>query len=466
MHKALFPMLPQDLESLLAIFAIAFLAGAPGIGGGGINVPILMMLARFDIKEAVPLSHIAVMGNTLAQMIFNLRLVHPSCPTRPLVHFEAAALIMPAMLGGNSLGVVVGHVFPPTALIVISLALLTLTSVKTTLKGCQHRRMTLAAGVSARSSLSLTQRPASDGAAALELPGNSSSLERMGAEPLGPSGLPGDCPRGLLADDGKVRYPWNVIGFMVAFIAVFCLDFVLLAQDVSGIQSCTPVYWVVLLGIYPFIAIAVIFGIRFLKELARWHEERGHGTIQGDLQVNTLSVTILPCVACLIGLFAGLLGLGGGEFTVPLLLEFGFQARVAAATSGFLTFLNTFSNIAHYIIAGTMEPFLGHGVALFAVAMLGSFTGLIVGNTQYIRERSYLIIFLVAFLLAFSGVLLAMRGLTPQRINWTFQPFAADDRRPAATAPLSRGRRQLQARVCSMQLRPSLDRDLVNDRSR
>jgi len=404
MHKALFPILPEDLGSFAAIFVIAFLAGAPGIGGGGINVPILMMLARFDIKEAVPLSHIAVMGNTLAQMVFNLRLLHPSCPRRPLVHFEAAALVMPAMLGGNCLGVVVGHVFPPTALIILSLVLLVLTSLKTTLKALHLRQSTLAAITCARSATPLAP---------------SAGAGSPGGE--GRSGSPGDedGEGGALA--GKVRYPWRVIGFMVCFI----VDFLLLSQDVSGIRACTPGYWAALLGIYPIIGLAILFAVRQLKALAEWHRRQGHAAIEGDLQVTTRSVTILPCVSCIIGLLAGLLGLGGGEFIVPLLLEFGFQARVAAATSGFLTFLNTSTNIAHYIIAGTMEPFLGHGITLFLFAMLGSAAGLTVGNTRYVREHSYLIIFVVAFLLAFSGVLLAFRGLAPQRINWEFQPFCS-----------------------------------------
>ncbi|CAJ1346515.1 unnamed protein product, partial [Effrenium voratum] len=59
LHKMLFPMLGSDASFFFVIFIVSFLAGAPGIGGGGINVPLLMMLNRFTIKEAVPISHIA-----------------------------------------------------------------------------------------------------------------------------------------------------------------------------------------------------------------------------------------------------------------------------------------------------------------------------------------------------------------------------------------------------------------------
>lgn len=111
LHKQLFPMLPRDVTFFLVIFVVSFLAGAPGIGGGGINVPLLMMLNRFTIKEAVPISHIAVMGNALSQLLFNTRLRHPSMAQRPLIHYEMAAILLPAMLGGNSLGIVVSKAF-------------------------------------------------------------------------------------------------------------------------------------------------------------------------------------------------------------------------------------------------------------------------------------------------------------------------------------------------------------------
>ncbi|OLQ07327.1 hypothetical protein AK812_SmicGene9278 [Symbiodinium microadriaticum] len=49
LHKRLFPMLGGDATFFFVIFIVAFLAGAPGIGGGGINVPLLMMLNRLRL---------------------------------------------------------------------------------------------------------------------------------------------------------------------------------------------------------------------------------------------------------------------------------------------------------------------------------------------------------------------------------------------------------------------------------
>merc|ERR1719199_1653388 len=96
-----------------------------------------MMINSFGIKEAVPLSHSAVMGNAFAQLLVNVRQRHPSAPSRPLIHFELAILALPAQLGGNSIGVVIGRVFPPTLLIILSLLMLALAATKTFMKGSE-----------------------------------------------------------------------------------------------------------------------------------------------------------------------------------------------------------------------------------------------------------------------------------------------------------------------------------------
>merc|ERR1719321_2096787 len=109
-----------------------------------------------------------------------------------------------------------------------------------------------------------------------------------------------------------------------------------------------------------------------MNRLSQWHRDRGDGVIQGDPYLTAKSVILFPLLAVLIGLVAGLLGLGGGEFMVPLLLEFGLMPRVASATSGFLILFTTSSNVVHYLVAGTIEPFVGYGVACFFLALVGA----------------------------------------------------------------------------------------------
>ena len=84
--------------------------------------------------EAFPLSHCAVLGNAFAMLLVNAPQRHPSAERRPLIYYELALLLLPAMLGGSSLGVIVGRIFPPALLIVLSIVLLVLTTAKTLVK--------------------------------------------------------------------------------------------------------------------------------------------------------------------------------------------------------------------------------------------------------------------------------------------------------------------------------------------
>ena len=132
LHTKFSDVQSSDLLGTVAIFFGGVLAGMSGIGGGGLNVPLLMLVMNFDVwEEAVPLSHIMVFGNAIAQNAVNLRRHHPLQPGRPLVDFAVPILLLPAQLGGNSLGVLVGPSFPGTIMAALASALLTLAGAKT-----------------------------------------------------------------------------------------------------------------------------------------------------------------------------------------------------------------------------------------------------------------------------------------------------------------------------------------------
>merc|ERR1712023_606339 len=134
---------------------------------------------------------------------------------------------------------------------------------------------------------------------------------------------------------------------------------------------CSTLYWIYLVGLYPFVFIGIGAGAWTLQGLAQWHEARGDDAIEGDPVLNARTAVLYPAMTALIGLVAGLLGLGGGEFMVPLLLEIGVQTTVASATSGFLMLFTTMSNIIHYFAAGILQKFLGYSLGAFFVAFFG-----------------------------------------------------------------------------------------------
>lgn len=106
-HKHVFeeqhkPLLPLDTSDQIGfVFAVMGLmvAAGGGIGGGGILVPIYILIMGFTPKHAIPLSNITVLGGALANMILNVTKRHPIVD-RPLVDWD---LILVMEVSGNGI---------------------------------------------------------------------------------------------------------------------------------------------------------------------------------------------------------------------------------------------------------------------------------------------------------------------------------------------------------------------------
>ena len=54
----------------LAAFIVMIAAGA-GIGGGGILVPLFILVSGFDAKYAIPLSNVTILGSAMSNILWN-----------------------------------------------------------------------------------------------------------------------------------------------------------------------------------------------------------------------------------------------------------------------------------------------------------------------------------------------------------------------------------------------------------
>lgn len=162
LHKSLFPLGSIDAYGTALLFLAGVLAGASGIGGGGLNVPLLMLVQGFIIEEAVPLSHVMVLGNSIAQNLVNLQRRHPRDARRPLVDFDIPVLLLPMQLGGNALGVILSPVLPSTVLILLSCAVLVLAAAKTLHRAVKDFQQESLANRSAVTSAASIGAPSSD----------------------------------------------------------------------------------------------------------------------------------------------------------------------------------------------------------------------------------------------------------------------------------------------------------------
>lgn len=102
-HKALTPLVIEDWIGLaLAILGLMIAAGG-GIGGGGILVPLYILVMGFSPKHAIPLSNVTIFGGSIANTILNIRKRHPDAD-RPLVDWDLILIMEPLTMAGAIVG--------------------------------------------------------------------------------------------------------------------------------------------------------------------------------------------------------------------------------------------------------------------------------------------------------------------------------------------------------------------------
>lgn len=112
-HKEVFPMFGSEFFAcFLVIFLLAF-TNTGGLGGGGIIVPTMMGLFRFDTRNAVSISNFSIATSTAVRYFMNLREPHPlKSGNGTLNDYGVTLLMLPSIVIGASLGAIVNLSLP------------------------------------------------------------------------------------------------------------------------------------------------------------------------------------------------------------------------------------------------------------------------------------------------------------------------------------------------------------------
>eukprot|EP01083_Nonionella_stella_P296956 1008638_1 len=108
------PATDSMFDSILGgalISVAALLAAGAGIGGGGLYLPVFVVVLKYDPHLAVPLSKATIVGVAYGGYLVNYRRRHPLAD-RPLIDYDIALLFEPMLLAGTMLGVGMNVVFP------------------------------------------------------------------------------------------------------------------------------------------------------------------------------------------------------------------------------------------------------------------------------------------------------------------------------------------------------------------
>ncbi len=125
-----------DFWASVFCFVGGIVSAAGGVGGGGLYVPVLILLGGLSSQAAVPVSTVIIFGNAFASLAFNAETRHPTAD-RPLIDLQVVLLLEPPTLTGAALGVLLNRVLPASVTFVLLVLILGLTTVRTTMRGCR-----------------------------------------------------------------------------------------------------------------------------------------------------------------------------------------------------------------------------------------------------------------------------------------------------------------------------------------
>ena len=127
----LLPLSIRDLVGFgLASLGLIMAAGG-GIGGGGMLVPIYILIFGLDARHAIPLSNVTVLGGAIANtFFFNVWKRHPHAD-RPLIDWDLILMMEPMTIAGALIGTKVNKLLPEHIIVILLFIILSLTARKT-----------------------------------------------------------------------------------------------------------------------------------------------------------------------------------------------------------------------------------------------------------------------------------------------------------------------------------------------
>ena len=343
-----------------------FVSGA-GIGGGGLFVPILMLIVKFPSEYCIPTSKALIFGGSLAVTLFNIRKRHPFYD-RPLINYNVACMIEPISWLGTILGVIFNSVIPAWLLYLVQFILLSYTAYSTLMKGIQDQRKAKAA----------KENP------------DSIDTNLISSSP------------GVYSGPAYSKFILVLLGIVWAiFLVVAFLRGGDGADSIIGVEFCSTWYWVLTFGPFPIYA---------LINWWMYTVARNYPIVGKDADISFKTAFVLMMSGFVAGIAAGFLGIGGGMIKGPMMLNLDIEAEEMAATSTFMILLTSSATSIQYMAEGIM-PY-----AEFAIFSSCGFVSFLIGViflrwlVRVMGNRSLFLCFLAA-VIAISAVMMTVVGV-------------------------------------------------------
>jgi len=419
------------LGTFLITFGAAGAAGG-GIGGGGLYVPLLIMVIGLETKEAVPISQGCIVGAAIAHFILNVPKRHPYID-KPLMDYAALLVLEPMLLAGSIFGVMVNGMLPSVVILLVLICVLSLGSYKTS-----KRAMKITKSEHLQTKTDLLDDENNQVAKNVEMVTSEGSTQTTTVEVAGAGASEGgaETPTATVDDEAAVRLSsweyvmWKKLGMVAGLWIILSVSILIRGssageESFAGILYCSAGFWGMTVAI-PLIQIgfSALFGkIEIDKAALDSGIQRTSSKAlldYTDVEWNWMNVVRYMVYAFVCGLLAGCLGIGGGLVLSPLLLELGFFPAVASAISGMAVLVTSTSALFAYGLSN--KVYWQFVILLMPLTFISTMVGKILIDSYAERNnKQSSIIWSVAIFLVLCLVMLTIRGLIELASDASFE---------------------------------------------
>ena len=389
----------QVVGGFICLYLSCSLASSAGLGGGGVNVPVLLVILQYDYKEATVLSLCAVLGNHFSQTTINWSKSNPQLATRALIYWDLVMIFLPAQLAGSTLSTTFSTSFPETPLLILGMIVVSFAIYKSIEKG---RSLYASENLEIKNRTIDVQEDVDE-----NLP--SSAMSDNNNEPLL---IKHNNNYSHIEEKPKIQLDMYVF-LWIATAWMYYAGLYLVLQ--FGVTSCSALYYAILGGSFLPLVGFLYLCVRYLTN----KQARGDAVLEGDLVFSESHAHfLLPVAALAIGFVSVLLGLGSAELTAPYFLSLGVPPIVSSASTSVISLLYSSSSLLHYAVLGRIE--IKAAAIMFVVGLAGGATGRTFALYVLSRyKRASFICFILTFILSI-GLGLLIDDIVVNERDWTF----------------------------------------------
>eukprot|EP00592_Proboscia_alata_P002825 CAMPEP_0194375884 /NCGR_PEP_ID=MMETSP0174-20130528/24431_1 /TAXON_ID=216777 /ORGANISM="Proboscia alata, Strain PI-D3" /LENGTH=401 /DNA_ID=CAMNT_0039156361 /DNA_START=325 /DNA_END=1530 /DNA_ORIENTATION=+ len=384
------------------------IAAGGGIGGGGVLVPIYILVMGFSPKNAIPLSNVTIFGGAIANTLLNWTKRHPYAD-RPLVDWNLILVMEPMTIAGALLGSFLNKVLNEEVLVVMLVLLLSCTAYTTLKKAIKMYKKETVAMIQEK----MEKDPETKGL--LQKMGDGSAqehVEQTDVDEVVPDEKDVVDLKNILEQERNVPLN-NVKALVIMFVVVLIVNVLKGGGGFPsplGIQCGSTSFWVANAIMLGWVATVSIFARSHLINKCKDKARVKYAYVEGDIEWDERATVVYPGICMFAGFFAGMFGVGGGIVKGPLMLAMGVHPSVAAATSACMILFTSFTATTSFMVFGLLIP--DYAMVCVVVGFAATWIGqILLGKLMAKFQRNSYIAFSIGGIVLMSVILMTAQSL-------------------------------------------------------